>query len=110
MKLLALSINGTPIPAPSGIPTEGLSGSGGKIIGFGLALFLIVCVLLSLGFIVWGGLTWVWSEGDKAKVESSRRTIIYAIVGLLICFLSFFAVNLLLKSFDPNLDLFHLSL
>lgn len=108
--LLTLSINGTPIPAPSGIPTTGLSNGGGKIIGIGLEFFLFACIILALGFLVWGGLTWVWSEGDKSKVESSRKTIIYAIVGLLICFVSFFAVNFILKAIDPNLDLFNLSL
>lgn len=108
MKLLALSINGTPIPAPSGIPTGGLSGSGGKIIGFGLALILFAAVILSLGFIVWGALTWIWSEGDKQKIESSRRTIIYALFGLLICFLAFFVINFLGQVL--KVDFFNLSL
>lgn len=108
MKLLSLSINGTPIPAPSGIPTEGLNGSGGKIIGFGLALFLIVAIVMALGFIVWGGLSWMWSEGDKTKVESSRRTIIYALFGLLICFLAFFVISFLGQVL--KVDFFNLSL
>lgn len=83
------------IPAPSGIPTGGLSGDGGKIIGFGLAVFLFVCVLLSLGFIVWGGLNWLWSQGDKTKIENARRTIVFAIFGLVICILSFVVISFL---------------
>ena len=92
MKLLALSVNGTPIQAPPNIPTGGLSGSGGKIFSFGIALFLIVAVILAFGFLIYGGFNWIMSEGDKTKVESARKTIIYAILGLILCFVSFFIV------------------
>lgn len=108
MHNLALKINGEEIPAPSGIPTEGLSGSGGKIISLGIALFLTVAVILAFGFLIYGGLNWVMSEGDKTKVESARRTIMYAVIGLLICFLSFFIIQFFGTAF--NVDLFKLSL
>lgn len=103
MQNLALKINGEEIPAPSGIPTEGLSGSGGKIISLGLALFLTVAIILALGFLVYGGLNWIMSEGDKTKVESARKTIIYAIIGLMICFLSFFVIQFFGTAFNVNL-------
>lgn len=106
--LLALKINGEEIPAPTNIPTEGLSGSGGKIIGFGLTLFLIVAVLLAFGFLIYGGYNWIMSEGDKPKVESAQKTIIFAIVGLMLCFVSFFLVQLL--GAILNVNFFNLSL
>lgn len=96
------------IQAPSGVPTGGLSGDGGKIIGFGVTILLVVCVLLALAFLVYGGLNWITSEGDKTKVESARKTIIYAIVGLLIAFLSFFLVSLMGSFF--KIDVFNVSL
>lgn len=106
--LLSLSINGTPIQAPSGIPTEGLSGKGGKIIGWGITLLLIFAVILALAFLMYGGFMWVTSRGDKEKLSSARRTIIYAVVGLLICFLSFFLIGVFGALF--NIDLLRLSL
>jgi len=93
-QLFALTLNGTPISAPTGIPTGGLYGDGGKIIGFMLTLLLILAVLLSFGFIIWGGINRITSEGDKTKLESSRKQIIFAIVGLIIVFVSFFALQL----------------
>lgn len=113
MKYLALKIPGTDgssieIQAPSGVPTGGLGGDGGKIIGTGIALFLIICVLLTLGFLVYGGMNWIMSGGDKTKIESARRTIIYAALGLIIAFLSFFFVNLFGSSF--GIDIFDISI
>ncbi len=102
-KLLALTINGTPIEAPSGIPSEGLSGSGGKVLSLGLALLLIAAALLALGFLLWGGLNWVMSGGDKEKVTSARRTIIYAILGLLLCFIAFAIISFFGQMFNVKL-------
>lgn len=82
------------VKGPPGIPS-GSEGFTGKIMAWGIDLLLIVVVLLALGFIVWGGLNWVTSEGDKTKVESARKMIIYAVVGLIIAFLAFFAVQVL---------------
>lgn len=114
-KQFALTIpgaNGTPqvVQAPEGIPTGGLSGSGGNILGLGISLFLIACVILALGFLVYGGLNYITSEGDKTKVESARRTIVYSVIGLLIAFLSFFAVNVVLQTIDKDLSIFNLTL
>lgn len=105
-KLLTLTIPGsqgsTEIQAPSGVPTGGLGSDGGKAIGFGISLLLIVAVLLALGFIVYGGLSWTMSRGDKDKVQSARNTIIFAMIGLLVALLSFFVVNLIGRALGVN--------
>lgn len=98
-KLLALTIPGSngkgqEILAPSGIPTGGLSSDGGRIIAFGITIFLFICILLAFAFIVWGGVSWILSEGDKTKLDNARRTIIYAVIGLIIAFLSLFIINM----------------
>ena len=100
--LLAISLNGTPFQAPPGIPTGGLTGDGGRIISFLLELLLIGAVLIAFGFIIWGGINRITSEGDKTKLESSRKMIVYAIIGLIICFLSFFVIQLLGGAFGVN--------
>ena len=54
---------------------------------------------LTLVFLIVGGIKWVVSGGDKAKVESARGTIIAAIIGLIIVFLSFFIIQILFNLF-----------
>ena len=102
--------NGVPveITAPPGIPTEGLSGNGSRLIGWGIEIFLIFAILLALAFLLYGGFMWITSRGDKEKLNSARYTIVYAVVGLLICFLSFFLIGVFGSLF--NIDLLNLSL
>ena len=112
-QLLSLKVPGPDgtsieISAPPGIPTEGLSGGGGKIIGWGITMFLIFAVLLAFGFLISGGFMWITSRGDKEKLSNARRTIIYAVGGLLVCFLSFFLIGVFGALF--NIDLLRLSL
>lgn len=106
-KLLSLTVPGNngsvEIEAPEGIPTGGLSGSGGQIIGWLFTLFLIGAIIIALGFTVYGGFLWMSSRGDKSKLESARHTIIFAIFGLIVCFVSFLIIALFGSIFDINL-------
>lgn len=113
MKKLALTFpgaDGTPVEvqAPSGIPTGGLESDGGRLIANGIGILLIAIILVSFGFILYGGANYIMSEGDKTKVESARRTIVFAIVGLIVGLLSFFVVNFFGAAFGVNL--FNISL
>lgn len=67
----------------------------GSLITFG---FVIVGIA-ALAFLVWGGIKWLTSEGDKNAVEGARNHIIAAIIGLVIIFLSYLLVNVLLAFF-----------
>lgn len=105
-RLLSLKIPGpdgtaTEIQAPEGIPTG--SSSLPKIIAWGIDLMLIAIVLLAFGFILWGGFNWITSEGDKTKVETARKTIMFAVIGLIIAFLAFFVIQVLGGLFGFNL-------
>lgn len=68
-----------------------------------LTAVLIVVVLIALVFLIWGGLKWIMSGGDKSKVETARNTIIGAIVGLIIAFLAFFIINFVGSIFGVTL-------
>lgn len=83
----------------------------GPIVGAAVAFILVIAALISLFFLIWGGISWITSGGDKAKVESARGRIIAAIVGLVIAFLAFFILSLVLSFFGlslSNLTLPHL--
>ena len=89
------------ISAPGGIPTAGyFSWNFPRIIETGLTLLIIASVILALFFLIWGGLSWITSEGDKQKLAAARQKITYSIIVLLIVFLSFFIVNFLFRFFN----------
>lgn len=77
-----------PIESPLGINIS-LS----ELINFGIGALLLVAVLAALFFLLWGGITWITSGGNKEGLEKARKTIIYAVVGLVIVLLSFTLLN-----------------
>lgn len=58
---------------------------------FGLATFLAVAYLM------YGGIRWITSRGDKVAVESARKHIVAAVIGLVIVVGSFFILNTVLR-------------
>ena len=76
----------------------------GGIVGAAVTFILIIAVLIALFFLIWGGISWITSGGDKAKVESARGRIIASIVGLVIAFLAFFILSLALSFFGLSLS------
>ncbi len=92
---LALKLpGGENLKPPGNIPSGGLSTKGGDALRTGLGVAMIGAVLVCLIFIVWGGLAWISSGGDKQKLAAARARIMYAIVGLVLVLLSFMIVNL----------------
>ncbi len=80
----------------------------GQVLGFVVTIGFILAVLVAMFFLLWGGIKWITSGGDKGGVEAARNQIIAAVIGLIIVFLSFFILNLVLGLF--NLNLFKLEL
>lgn len=69
----------------------------------GISQFLtnLVVLIYSLAFIVlifmilWGAWDWMTSEGDKEKLESAKKKLINAFVGMLIFAVAFAAIQVL---------------
>jgi hypothetical protein len=80
----------------------------GHVLGFVVTIAFIIAILTALLFLIWGGIKWITSGGDKAGVETARNQIIAAIIGLIVVFLAFFILNLILTLF--GLSLFDLKL
>lgn len=81
-------------------PTE-LFGSSGVITSLTNILLFIVGAL-SVIMIIVGGLRYVISGGNSTAVSTAKNTILYAIVGLIIAFLAFAAVNFVLGNLSPG--------
>jgi len=75
----------------------------GALVGAAVTFILILAVLIALFFLIYGGIRWITSGGDKSKVDSARQTITAAIIGLIIAFLAFFILSLALSFFGLSL-------
>ena len=51
-------------------------------------------------FVVVGGVKYMTSAGDPGKVEAAKKTILYALIGLIVCALAFAIVNLVIGAID----------
>lgn len=78
-------------------------GKFGTYVGTLVSLVLAIAVIVALFFLVWGGIKWITSGGDKTGVEGARNTIIAAIVGLIIAFLAYLIINFVGGFFGINL-------
>lgn len=56
----------------------------GTLISNGITVALSISGLLAFAFLIWGGIQWITSGGDKAQYEAARNRITYALVGLAI--------------------------
>ena len=95
MKYLSINVPGyrqVDLNPPGGVPTGGLE-TGSKIIQAFLNLALIIAILTALYFIIQGGIDIIQSEGKKDKLNRGRQRVTYAILGLVLIFLSFLMVS-----------------
>ena len=82
----------------------------GNLFGNVITIVFVVAILLALAYLIWGGIKWVLSGGDKAKVDAARGAIVAAIVGLIIVFLAYFIINIVVPVFVPGFSLQNLTL
>ena len=54
----------------------------GNLLSAGLQIALIVAAILTFAYLIWGGIQWITSGGDKAAYEAARGRITAALVGL----------------------------
>ena len=58
-----------------------------------LNAIILVAGIISAVYIVIGGIHYITSNGDAAKVKKAKDTILYALIGLIVCALAFALVN-----------------
>jgi len=68
------------IPQPDNFRIEDI----GRLISAAVGLALLIAGLLVFVYLIWGGIQWITSGGDKAKTEEARSRITAALVGLAI--------------------------
>jgi uncharacterized membrane protein len=81
------------------------NGSVLQILATFIALALIAACFLCLIFIIVGGITFILSAGNEDKIKKAVHTIRYAIIGLFVTFIAFFAVSWIAKLLDIPFEL-----
>ena len=67
-----------------------------------IALFVVLAVVVALLYLLYGGIKWITSKGEKTEVEAARNHITAALVGLVVVFLAIFILSLVLAAFGIN--------
>lgn len=93
-------VDGANAARGSGQPADLFGGEGIFVTITNILLFIVGA--LSVIMLIIGGLRYVISGGSSANVTAAKNTILYAIVGLVISFLAFAAVNFVLSSLVPG--------
>jgi TRAP-type C4-dicarboxylate transport system permease small subunit len=110
IKLLAFQIpdaQGTPIQIQGvgNMPQGGVNELPNAMNGV-FDLLILTAILLCLMYLIWGGIDWMLSGGDKQKIDRARGKIAFAIIGLIIVFLAFLIINAAFTLFFGNKLLF----
>lgn len=107
MRSLALSIEqfGN-IEVPPGVPSGGLFDTGQNMVQLALNLIFILAIVLAIVFIIFSGIQWILSGGDKQKVQAARNRLIYTIIGFLVIAASFLIVRTIITLLGGNPEFF----
>jgi len=80
----------------------------GTLITSVLTFVMLIAALLILMYLIWGGIQWITSGGDKGKTEEARNKITSAVIGLIILAAAWAVFLIILKflGFSSYQDLF----
>ncbi|MBQ3440929.1 hypothetical protein IJG27_01290 [Candidatus Saccharibacteria bacterium] len=65
-------------------------------------IVLYIVGVIAVIMLIIGGIKYVVSGGDAKKVVDAKNTVLYAIIGLIICFLAFAIVNFVITSLPSS--------
>jgi len=61
-----------------------------------------IATFLALAYLMYGGIKYITSRGDKVGVDSARKHLMAAVVGLVIVLGAFFALNVVFRILGAN--------
>lgn len=76
-------------------PVEGTFDAGGLLVNI-INIALVWAGAIALVFIIIGGFRFIFSMGNAEGVEGARKTVLYAVLGLILIFLAYLIVAYLL--------------
>lgn len=85
------------------IPQGNIGFITGNVVPFVINLLLFLVIIISLIFLIIGGIIWMTSGGEKEGLTKAKSTVTYALIGLGLGLGSFIILNILGTFFGPNL-------
>lgn len=64
-----------------------------------IVFFVMLAVIIALVYLLYGGIKWITSGGEKEKVAEARNHIIAALIGLIVVILAVFLLSVILAAF-----------
>ena len=78
-------------------PGQGFATDFGQLINGVLSFVMVLAALLVFLYLIWGGIEWITSGGDKGKTETARNKITSAVIGLIVVAASYAILTLALN-------------
>jgi TRAP-type C4-dicarboxylate transport system permease small subunit len=66
----------------------------GSIVSALISLLMVIAALVFFFMLIWGGIAYITSGGDKAQTEAARGRITAALIGLVIVFAAWAVITL----------------
>ena len=79
------------VPTPINLKVSNL----GTLLSGAIGFILVIAALAAFIFLIWGGIQWITSGGDKSAVEAARSRILAAIIGLFVVFAAWALMSVL---------------
>lgn len=78
-------------------PGTGFATSFGGLMNGIISFVMVIAAVLVFVYLIWGGIEWITSGGDKGKTESARNKITSAVIGLIVIAASYAILTLALN-------------
>lgn len=74
---------------------------------FLISFLFVIGVVAAIAYLIWGGVRWIFSRGDKTAVDAARQHIVASLVGLIVMAAAFVLINAVFfivtgRGFDLN--------
>lgn len=93
--------NGCASPIPRAAGATNLTNLGDVLSGL-LNITLYIAVFLAFYYLVWGIFAYIMASGKKEELGKARARITWALIGLIIVFLSYFIARFVSEAFPPT--------
>lgn len=82
-------------PIGSGVPTGGLEPgqAGSNVLQLIFTFAFMLAGIIAVAFVIYAGIQWITSAGDKEKIQKARARLTYAIIGLIVAVSSFLIIG-----------------
>lgn len=67
-----------------------------------LNVVMLIAAILVFAMLIWGGVEWITSGGEKSKAESARNKLTAAVIGLVIIAASYALITLIVQFLGFN--------